>query len=198
MPISRLKRRASRSLGAALAALGALALMLTGCVGATEATPTPTSTQVAPTESAPIFASDEEALAAAVGAYQSYLDVAQMIGEDGGRDPERILDVASASYSEPAIAEYEALNERGYRITGRGDISATSLIERSAPHELPEVSIYACVGVGTTLLVNEAGSDITPKDRKQVVPMVLGFTAETSAQHLLLNTSDPWSGDDFC
>ncbi|HVL63503.1 MAG TPA: hypothetical protein VM430_19150, partial [Microbacterium sp.] len=95
-------------------------------------------------------------------------------------------------------AEYEALNERGYRITGRGDISATSLIERSAPHEVPEVSIYACVGVGTTLLVNEAGSDITPKDRKQVVPMVLGFTAETSAQHLLLNTSDPWSGDDFC
>ena len=60
MPISRPKRRPLRRPGAALVAAGALALMLTGCVGAPGATPTPT-----PTEAAPIFASDEEALAAA-------------------------------------------------------------------------------------------------------------------------------------
>ena len=55
MPTSRLKRRSPRRLGAALAVAGALALVLTGCVGTAEPTPTPTATKAAP-----VFASDEE------------------------------------------------------------------------------------------------------------------------------------------
>ncbi len=86
MPTSRLKRRPSRRLGAALAAAGALALVLTGCVGGATPTSSPT-----PTEAAPIFASDEEALAAAVSAYELYLMASAEDHKDGGRaSPERI------------------------------------------------------------------------------------------------------------
>ena len=86
MPISRPKRRAPRRLGAALAAAGALALVLTGCVGSPAPTPSPT-----PTEAAPIFASDEEALAAAVKAYELYTrSVASQVTDDGGVEPERV------------------------------------------------------------------------------------------------------------
>ncbi len=86
MPISRLKRRAPRRLGAALAAVGALALVLTGCVGSPAPTQSPT-----PTEAAPIFASDEEALAAAVEAYEALSQQRRTkITDDGGAEPERI------------------------------------------------------------------------------------------------------------
>ena len=60
------------------------ALLLSGCLPQQPtATPPPEAT------AAPIFASDEEALAAATAAYAAYLAMSDQILKDGGKDPDR-------------------------------------------------------------------------------------------------------------
>ena len=117
MPTSRLTRRAPRRIGAALAAIGALALVLTGCVGS----PTPTQSPT-PTEAAPIFASDEEALAAAIEAYDRYRTTSAEIAGAGGSDPERIDPVVSASYAPSLHDEFAQLADAGLRLIGSSSI----------------------------------------------------------------------------
>ena len=67
MPDAR-PRRLTPRVAALLGSAGVLALALSGCAGAPTPTPTPPSSASA----APIFASDEEALAAAEAAYERY------------------------------------------------------------------------------------------------------------------------------
>lgn len=186
-------RRSRPRVGAALAAAGALALLLSGCVG-NAPTPSPSPSSDA---AEPIFASDEEALAAAVEAYERYIKVAAQIGEDGGDDPERLLQVVSEEYSIVAIADYEDLADHGYRVTGRNSIDTTSLVESSTHEGQAEVTIYGCVRVGTTRIVDADGKDITPVDRDTEVPLVLVF-AGAEPDGLKLTKSDLWTGDDFC
>ncbi len=78
-----------RSVVGALVLVGMLAL--TGCVDGDRLPtlpPTPTST--------PIFASEEEALAAAEEAYAAYLEMSNLISSEGGVEPERIAPFVTA------------------------------------------------------------------------------------------------------
>ncbi|PWC05211.1 hypothetical protein [Agromyces badenianii] len=193
MSLSRSATRHGRSTVAALAAAGALALLLSGCTSGDPA-PSPTSS---PDAAEPIFASDEEALAAAVEAYEAYISVAAEIGEDGGSHPERVLSVVSDEYSTDAIAEYENLASHGYRVVGRSTIDTTSLVDRTTNGPTTEVTIYGCVGVGTTRVLDSTGRDITPADRDEKVPLVLVFEGPDK-HRLTLAKSDLWTGSDFC
>ncbi|WP_152030992.1 hypothetical protein [Agromyces aureus] len=184
MPIPRARHLAL------VATAAALAFTLSGC-GA-DADPTPSATP-SPTEAAPIFASDEEALAAAVASYDRYLDVTQQVGEDGGADADRIFEVATEDYANQEIPNYKSLAEQQYRVVGRGTLDATRLMERSET----TVRIYGCVGVGTSKVLDADGVDITSADRPAVVPLEISFQA-TDNGALLVAGSDVWSGADFC
>ena len=119
MPISRPKRRAPRRLGAALAAVGALALVLTGCVGSPAPTPSPT-----PTEAAPIFASDEEALAAAIEAYERYRAASQRSRTtEAGSSPNGLRRSSSLEAMRTALHdEFAHSLMTGLRLTGPSSI----------------------------------------------------------------------------
>jgi hypothetical protein len=178
-----------------VAAAGVIALALSGCTGAPEPTPTPS----APTDAAePIFASDEEALAAAEAAYERYLSVSAEIGADAGEGTERVLDVATAEYAAEVISEFEKMSAQGLRVEGANTLDTTSLLERSELDGRALVSIYGCVGVGTTQILDEQGNDLTPVDRDDRVPLVLSFESDDGDGRLLVAGSDSWSGDDFC
>ncbi len=193
MPLLRPVPRPRRGVAAALAAAGAVALLLSGCTGgAPAASPSPSADAAEP-----IFATDEEALAAAVEAYEAYMAVDAQIGEDGGSDPERILGVVSEEYSLDVIAEYEDLADHGYKVTGTSTIDTTSLVEKAGNESHAVVTIYACVGVGTTRIIDAGGIDITPVNRDPETPLVLVF-AGTNADELKLTRSDLWTGSDFC
>ncbi|MCP2370914.1 hypothetical protein BJ978_001590 [Agromyces terreus] len=171
------------------AALAALTITLSGCLA--DANPSP-SASPPPSESAPIFATDEEALAAAVAAYDAYLDVAQQVGEDGGAEPDRIRAAVTDEYADEEIPNYASLGDNDYRIVGRGTLGKATLMERTDS----TVHIYGCVGVGTSRVIDGDGKDVTPTGRPQSVPLELTFQIDNG--ELLLSSSDVWPGDDFC
>ncbi len=177
-----------------LVVAGLTELLLSGCVGAPAPTPTATTSDAAE----PIFASDEEALAAAVEAYEAYIAVSQQIGEDGGSDPERILAVATREYADEVVSDFESMSAQGLKVIGANSLDTTSLIEHSEEAGAAQVSIYGCVGVGTTQIVDESGNDLTPAERSNKVPLVLNFVSAEVPGVLILSGSDLWSGDDFC
>lgn len=195
MPISHPRLAARGRVGAVAGVAGAIALLLTGCVGASEPTPTPTPTDVT---IAPIFATDEEALAAAVSAYEAYLQVSADIGEDGGQDSDRVLDVVTSEYADEVVADFDAMAAQGLRVTGSNTIDTTSIVSSYQHDGTVNVVIYGCVGVGTTRVLDEDGTDLTPAERDERVPLVLSFESTGSMSRLVLSGSDAWTGDDFC
>src|SRR5215207_3793459 len=96
MPFAPLASARARHCIGALAAGGVLALVLVGCMGAPSPAPSPEPTETA---AVPIFASDEEALAAAVDAYERYRAISAEISEAGGHDSNRIDPVVSPEYA---------------------------------------------------------------------------------------------------
>lgn len=185
--------RTVRRLAALLLVAATLASLAACAPGETESMPSPTPT-AAQTE-APIFASDEEALAAAVTAYERHLSVTREILA-GTVQVDEIREVTAPNYSDERVGELKSFVESGLRASGSTKIDTPSLIERSESADEVVVSIYACQDVSATRLMNSSGEDITPVDRDVRVPLVLEFRGTSSA--ILLSGNQLWSGDDFC
>lgn len=179
-----------------------VALLLAGATLASLAACAPAAPAAtdAPTDSpdatgAPIFASDEEALAAAVAAYEQHLAItAQILA--GDIEVERIREATAPGYGDERVRELESFIESGLRASGSTTIDTPSLIERHEAGGLAIVSIYACQDVSATRLLNSAGQDVTPGDREDRVPLVLEFRGSSAA--ILVSGNQLWSGDDFC
>ncbi|HEU0180866.1 MAG TPA: hypothetical protein VFR16_01660, partial [Agromyces mariniharenae] len=107
MPIPRRRRAAPR--GAAVVVATGLALALAGCVSA----PTPTPTPTAADTPAPIFASDEEALAAAETAYARFVEATTAVTNGGGASPDGLDSVASGEALEDERAAAARFREQG-------------------------------------------------------------------------------------
>lgn len=185
MPLARRPRRASLS---TIALVCVLAAALSGCV--TE--PSKPAESTAPPTATPIFANDEEALAAAEAAYAAYLAVDAQILADGGRDPERIKEVVTERYAERLLPEYSSLVENSLSIRGETVLDTASLIQQASG----SVQIYGCQDISATVVLTSDGTDATPTGRETRLPLVLSF--ETIDGDLRIDWSDRWSGDDFC
>ncbi|MET1002316.1 MAG: hypothetical protein ABWZ15_10945, partial [Acidimicrobiia bacterium] len=100
------------------------ALAASGCAPEPAAphTPAPTST--------PLFASDEEALAAAEEAYAAYQEVSDRILADGGSSPERLLDVATEKQYEYEKPGFDEARSRNFHSTGASTFDTMSIRER--------------------------------------------------------------------
>ncbi|KRC61013.1 hypothetical protein ASE14_08665 [Agromyces sp. Root81] len=195
MSLSRPSRRSRRSAGAALAAVGAVALLLSGCTGGAPA-PSPSPTADA---SEPIFASDEEALAAAVEAYELYRVISGEIFEEGGVEPERINPVVTETFASTLREEFTALEDLGLRSVGTTVVDTTSLVNLAVVDGRAEVSIYLCRDVSGTRIFDGTGSDVTPADRPLRVPSQAFFvSSDDDVRTLLVDGVEEWSGEDFC
>ncbi|MGW4929763.1 hypothetical protein ACWEOH_11450 [Agromyces sp. NPDC004153] len=193
MPIPR-RRRAVRRAASVVAATG-LALVLAGCVGGPTPTPTPTTAKT-PT---PIFASDEEALAAAEAAYAKYNAASAVVTADGGTNPQRVDETVTSEYAETLHEEFAALADAGLRMTGETTFYEAALAENAVDGEGARVTIYLCRDVSAVRVVASDGSDVTPADRDASAPTQVFFvsTAENPTV-LLVDGVDRWTGEDFC
>ena len=151
----------------------ALAATLAGCSDTTRIPdPTPEAT------ADPLFASDEEALAAAVEVYEDFLATTDQILQEGGAAPERLEPLVSTYLYESELAGFQDFAASGARLVGSSSITASELQQRSpgATPETEEVITYFCVSSENTDVVDASGSSI----REPGAPVEYGFEVVTT------------------
>ncbi|MHA6695759.1 hypothetical protein [Homoserinimonas sp. A520] len=174
----------------------AVAMLLSGCVPQDpEITPPPEPT----TE--PIFASDEEALAAATDAYAAYLAMSDLIAQEGGANPERIQSVAVRDALADAVEGYAVFQENGYRSSGNSQIRSVEFQYYSqAQSEITDIAaVYACLDVTNVDVVDSSGVSVVESSRPDVQLFEVTFDVLTlEPPELIVASRDPWSGDNSC
>ena len=162
-----------------------ITLVLAGC---TQPDPMPTPP---PTPSAaPVFASDEEALAAAEEAYGKYLATSDQIIRDGGANPERLKPLVAQEIYEREAAGFEILQERGIHGTGN-----TKFALKLQSFDNDQVTVYACNDYGDTDVVDSSGASVLPSGRDTLKPFEVSFDSQDS---LRLIAIDSWAGGGVC
>ena len=170
-----------------LIAIPLIAIALAGC---SAQQPSPKETTAA-ADQKPLFASDEEALAAAQAAYANYLEVSDQIARDGGANPERLKDVVTADMYLSEKSTMDSYVEKNIFMQGN-TLFDTSHIQSVTDHA---VTMYLCLDTSQAGLSNLEGPVIgNTSDRW---PLLVTMSADSSGT-LLLSDSQTWSGTNFC
>ena len=193
MSLSRPMRRSRPRVGAALAAAGALALLLSGCTGDAPA-PSPSPSADA---AEPIFASDEEALAALEATYSSFLAVSTEVTAHGGESPERLEAVASGAALEDEMSAAERFARDGLRTSGSITFSVQELqsIDYSANSAL--VIAYVCDDISGLDLLDAGGSSLVLEGRVVKIPYTVVVQGE-SPESMRVMERTLWERENFC
>ena len=154
------------------------ALGLTACVPDTS-TPTPAPS---PSVTAPLFASDEDALAAAEKVYREYL-----AATNSGPDLVRLEAVTTAEWFAYEKESAEQRVATGLRAEGESEIVSFDLQSRSRS----DVIVYVCLDVSRVRVLNERGEDVTPSDRAGQGTLEVRFAVTQAG--LRVDGSDLWS-----
>ena len=165
-----------------------LALPLAVLVTLTACVPAPNQSRqegtVAPTD-APLFASDAEALAAAEEVYREYLRVSSEIDTSAGVDD--LAPFVTATWLSNERKSRDDFESRGVHTEGQAGVRWVELQSREAD----AVSVYVCLDLATTRLVDVDGVDVTPNDRGSEGLLLVRLKAPD--QHLLVDWSELWS-----
>lgn len=162
-------------------------LLLAGCGGGD---PIPT---LPPTPSAtPIFASEEEALAAAEDAYAAYLKMSSLIGSEGGIDPERISPLVTVDRLDVELRGFETLRESGLRLVGHTTFDLVDVQRVEQVGNDVEVVFYACWDASQSRVTNDSGEDVTPLDRVDRAVLEVVMVTAGGQPPLILASDDAW------
>ena len=170
----------------------ALVLLLAGCVPtAPETSPTPVPTAT------PVFASEEEALAAAEEAYAAYQAATDSVTAAGGTDGSPLRNLVTPEQYERETAGLAAFAATGWRTVGTSSFDSM-IIQSYDDSGFAHISVYVCSDVGAVRLIDDAGTDVTPPSRPNRLPLVVEFEAADRRSNLLISSSDIWDGGDYC
>ena len=186
--------RVTRGLSAAALAV-VFALTLTGCVPQAHKAAPP-----APSPSAtPVFASDEEALAAATKAYAAYLEVEDRVAEVGGDDLEELSNHVTAHQLSIEREAFKGFSSSGKVSRGASRFDTISLQKKStATDGTTTISLYLCLDVSDVRVLDTDGNDVTPAERPDRYPLEVDLQASNGSDSFLVSRSDAWRGDNFC
>lgn len=151
------QRRRRGRLTSVLLALGLVALLV-GCATASAApTPTPTPTSLI----AGLFATEDEALAAAKERYNEYSSLSESASDDASM--ERLREFVTAAQWEMELASSTSFQAQGLTTFGETVNSNFSLID-SGPSSL---TIAFCADTSGARVLNASGDDITPSGQSE-------------------------------
>lgn len=173
----------------------ALVVTLTACTESAripDAEPSP--------EVTPLFASDEEALAAATAAYEEYLAASNLVTASQDLNLGPIEPLVSAAFLEDERDAIKPFELNGFRSQG-SSLVVNALLQQwlEESDDQTVVLIYVCVDVSGVKLIDSSGNDVTPKDRPSVVPLEVEMIEDpTASGRLLLNQSSTWEGTTVC
>ncbi len=158
-----------------LIAIACAGLLLSGCDG---------SPKPEPSTSAPLFAGEAEAFAAAEATYRAYVDAVNERRESGAErgSPTEFL---TGTALEAEIAGQEQLDQMGVRVVGETAITAFIGAESTAT----TVDAVACVDASNTRVFDSAGVDVTPPDREPESAFQVAFVV--AGERLLIAMNEP-------
>ncbi|WP_104100228.1 hypothetical protein [Cryobacterium sp. M96] len=178
-------------------------LLLLGTLALTGCTPEPVpqapqaSETTAPTD-APVFASDEEALAAATEAYAAYLRTSDEISAAGGVGSERMEPLVSSGLLQSELEGFQGFVDANARSVG-----ATTFIVhgmQSAAYLRPEqttISLYVCENVTGLDVIDPVGNSLVLASRQPITPFEVQFKMDAGLR-LILEYRSAWRGENFC
>jgi hypothetical protein len=180
-----------RSVAALL--LAATLAVLTGC-----SAPEPAPPAASPSATAePVFASDEEALAAAEKAYTEYLAAFDEVAHDGGREPERLADHVAPDELQKSLAEFGAFVTADRHTRGNTGFDDLSLQQYEVRSGFARVIVYLCLDVSEVRVLDANGKDVTPAREARQPLVVTLVSANRGSEALVLEESEQWSSN-FC
>lgn len=160
------------------------AALLVGCTPEAAPTPSPSSS----TE--PVFASDEEALAAAEATYREFLAAVDEISHDGGLAPERVERFLSADLFDNESTGYQRLRDNAWVGTGRISFSMTI---REFSDEF--IDVYVCEDYSATDVLNREGQSVIRADGPTLWPFEVRFDVQ---DELRIIKRDDWLAGGVC
>jgi hypothetical protein len=144
--------------------------VLSGCVPE-EVEPTPT----------PLFATEEEAFAAAEDVYRAYVDALNV-------DREEARAFLAGRALEADIASSARFEERGWKLQGTIRIVAFKAASLTSMAGIAHIEARVCVDSSMTRLIDDEGHDITPTERADVGTLAVEFVARSKV--LLISESN--------
>jgi hypothetical protein len=145
----------------------------------------------------PVFASDEEALAAAEAAYQRYLDVSNAVGKDGWKETARFTEVSRGPALDDDLTAAGDLFDKGLRQVGDLKFDSLTLQRYEADHVGQVlIGVYLCLDVSDVDVVDADGHSIVGSERPDRQPLEVDI--DDREKDLKVSRSEPWSGASFC
>ena len=166
--------------------LALVAVLLAACVPESPVvTPPPEPTAT------PLFASDEEALAAAEEAYRRFLAVIDHVLANGGQYANELSDLATDEVIAKEQEAFETFRINEWRLTGTSvpDVS----IQRIAGND---VTIYSCDDISGTDVVDASGASVVDPGRPMKVPFEITLTF--NSESLVISDRTRWEGSGVC
>jgi hypothetical protein len=178
----------------------AAAVVLVAALAATACTPQPQPPSTPAPSSTPLFASDEEALAAAEAAYAAYQTTEDLVFAEGGVQGERIQAVAVRDALQAANNGFESFREKGYRASGMTSFDTVKLqdYEPNVQNGEDIVSVYMCLDFTQTDVLDASGKSVVREGRALRQPFEMRFDALPGERKLVLSSRSPWTDSGQC
>ena len=173
---------------AAVALVVAIGLTASGC-----ATDDPAPRPSTSTSAAPLFASDEEALAAAEEAYAAYVAVTDRVFASGGAELSALNTVATGKQLLLDTADLSEAARMGYRSEGETTFEKVTLQSYSDTDDAA-VIVYLCEDVSAVNVVDSNGVSVVSPDRPNRVMYEVTFDRSDTDSKLLVEFREPWGG----
>jgi hypothetical protein len=181
--------------------LAVCALLLAGgfLAGCTSGKPQslPTETPKSTPTPSPVFTSDAQALAAATEVYRRFLAASDVIGHEGGSDPDRVRPYVNDVVLAAEEKQAQKLKDAHARSYGDTKVSKSQLQSVTQQGKSVTVSIYACEDLSDVDVRDDSGNSLIDPSRADFVAYEVRLEGE-SANGLVVAANKYWSGGRVC
>ncbi|MCB1297589.1 MAG: hypothetical protein KDB08_01230 [Microthrixaceae bacterium] len=151
-----------------------------------------------PPEPAPLFASDEEAFAAAEATYRAYEDALNQVDLADPYTFEAVFDLTVGDYNARERKNLSQLHADG--VTKTGESTLTLVLPRSVAGARDQLELVACRDVSEVALVDRAGVSMVHPARSNVQPLTVFLEGDAAGMrglrvsHVVARDGEPTCG----
>jgi hypothetical protein len=145
----------------------------------------------------PVFASEEEALAAAGELYGRYLAISNEIGQGGWKDTSQLRSVARDRALNDDTSTAEGFQANGWTQVGESTFDSLILQQlEDAGAGAVDLVVYLCIDVSKVDVLDSHGQSVITSSRPERQPLEVEI--DDVEGDLKVSRSEVWSGQDFC